>query len=79
MSRIVQGDVFESDFRDATWLVTYLLPELNLRLTAQAAEDWKPGRGSFQTGHFRWGTWKLEQDVKCQWTDGLFLHHSRTR
>ena len=30
--RIIQGDIFETDFSDATVLTLYLLPELNLRL-----------------------------------------------
>jgi precorrin-6B methylase 2 len=31
-ARIVQGDIFESDFRDATVVTMYLLPSLNLKL-----------------------------------------------
>ena len=30
--RIIQGDIFETDFSEATVLTLYLLPELNLRL-----------------------------------------------
>ncbi|HEX2493925.1 MAG TPA: class I SAM-dependent methyltransferase [Steroidobacter sp.] len=30
--RIVQGDIFETDFSDATVITLYLLPELNMRL-----------------------------------------------
>jgi hypothetical protein len=41
-ARIVQGDIFESDFRRATVVTLYLLPELNLRLRPTLL-DMKPG------------------------------------
>ena len=34
---VVQGDIFETDFSDATVVTLYLLPELNLRLRPDAA------------------------------------------
>jgi SAM-dependent methyltransferase len=37
------GDVFEADFRDATVVVLYLLPDLNLRLRPKLQRDLKPG------------------------------------
>lgn len=40
--RIVQGDIFETDFSDATVVTLYLLPELNLRLRP-ALLKMKPG------------------------------------
>lgn len=40
--RIVQGDIFETDFSDATVVTLYLLPELNLRLRPTILEM-KPG------------------------------------
>lgn len=40
--KIVQGDIFETDFRDATVVTLYLLPELNLRLRPTLL-DMKPG------------------------------------
>ena len=39
---IVQGDIFETDFSDATVVTLYLLPELNLRLRPTLL-DMKPG------------------------------------
>lgn len=41
-ARIVQGDIFETDFSDATVVTLYLLPELNLRLRPTLL-DMKPG------------------------------------
>ena len=40
--RVVQGDIFETDFSDATVVTLYLLPELNLRLRPTLL-DMKPG------------------------------------
>lgn len=40
--RIIQGDIFETDFSSATVLTLYLLPELNLRLRP-AILKMKPG------------------------------------
>jgi hypothetical protein len=40
--RIVEGDIFETDFSDATVITLYLLPELNLRLRPTILEM-KPG------------------------------------
>jgi SAM-dependent methyltransferase len=39
---VVQGDIFETDFSDATVVTLYLLPELNMRLRP-ALLDMKPG------------------------------------
>jgi SAM-dependent methyltransferase len=40
--KIIHGDIFETDFRDATVVTLYLLPELNLRLRPTLL-DMKPG------------------------------------
>jgi SAM-dependent methyltransferase len=40
--KVVQGDIFETDFRDATVVTLYLLPDLNLRLRPTLL-DMKPG------------------------------------
>ena len=58
--RIIQGDVFESDFRDATVVTMYLLPELNLRLLPKLLKDLKPGT-RIVSHAFQMGTWKPEQ------------------
>jgi SAM-dependent methyltransferase len=41
-ARIVQGDIFETNFKDASVITLYLLPELNLRLRPTILEM-KPG------------------------------------
>ena len=40
--RIIQGDIFETDFSSATVVTLYLLPELNLRLRPTIL-NMKPG------------------------------------
>jgi len=61
-TRIVQGDVFESDLRDATVVTMYLLPELNLRLLPKLLKELKPGT-RIVSHAFDMGTWKPEQTL----------------
>ena len=61
-TRIVQGDVFESDFRDATVVTMYLLPELNVRLLPKLLKDLKPGT-RIVSHAFLMGTWQPEQTL----------------
>lgn len=41
--KFIEGDLFESDFREATVVALYLLPELNLQLRPKLLKDLKPG------------------------------------
>lgn len=61
-TRIVQGDVFESDFRDATVVTMYLLPHLNLKLLPKLLNDLKPGT-RIVSHAFSMGDWKPEQTL----------------
>jgi SAM-dependent methyltransferase len=61
-TRIVQGDVFESDFRDATVVTLYLLPELNVKLLPKLLKDLKPGT-RIVSHAFGMGSWKPEQTL----------------
>jgi precorrin-6B methylase 2 len=61
-TRIVQGDVFQADFRDATVVTMYLLPELNLRLLPKLLKDLKPGT-RIVSHAFTMGSWKPEQTL----------------
>lgn len=60
--RIVQGDVFESDFGDATVVTLYLLPALNLKLLPKLLKDLKPGT-RIVSHAFSMGSWKPEQTL----------------
>ena len=39
----IQGDLFQLDFKDATVLTMYLLPEVNLKLRPKILDELKPG------------------------------------
>ena len=64
---IVQGDIFETDFRDATVVTLYLLPELNLRLRPTLL-DMKPGTRVVSYS-FTMGDW--EPDDYAETDEGL--------
>ena len=55
---LVQGDIFESDFSDATVLTLFLLPELNLRLRPTIL-DMKPGT-RVVSNSFDMADWKAD-------------------
>ena len=57
--KIVQGDIFETDFSDATVVTLYLLPELNLRLRPTILEM-KPGT-RVVSHSFLMGDWQPDQ------------------
>jgi SAM-dependent methyltransferase len=57
--KIVQGDIFETDFSDATVLTLYLLPELNLKLRPTILEM-KPGT-RVVSHSFLMGDWQPDQ------------------
>ena len=57
--RIIQGDIFETDFSDATVVTLYLLPELNLKLRPTILEM-KPGT-RVVSHSFLMGDWQPDQ------------------
>jgi hypothetical protein len=80
--RIIQGDIFESDFSDATVVTLYLLPELNLRLRPTLLgmkpgtrvvshsflmDDWEPDERSISEDGQAY-LWIVPADVKGRWT-----------
>jgi SAM-dependent methyltransferase len=81
-ARIVQGDIFETDFSAATVVTLYLLPELNLRLRPTILkmkpgtrvvshsflmDDWEPDeRSSTEDGQAYF--WIVPADVQGRWT-----------
>jgi SAM-dependent methyltransferase len=81
-ARIVQGDIFETDFSSATVVTLYLLPELNLRLRPTILkmkpgtrvvshsflmEDWEPDeRSSTEDGQAF--LWIVPAQVAGNWT-----------
>jgi ubiquinone/menaquinone biosynthesis C-methylase UbiE len=57
------ADLFESDFRDASVVVLYLLPHLNLKLKPILLDQLKPG-SRILTIDFDMGDWEPDQSVK---------------
>lgn len=81
-ARIVQGDIFVSDFSQATVITMYLLPALNLKLRPQilsmrpgtrvtshsfSMEDWEPDETSSMDGK-RAYFWVVPANVNGNWT-----------
>jgi ribosomal protein L11 methylase PrmA len=52
-----QADLFKSDFREATVVTLYLLPDLNLKLRPRLLADLKPGT-RIVSHQFDMGDWK---------------------
>lgn len=59
----VQGDIFESDFSDATVITLFLLPSLNQRLRPILL-DMKPGT-RVVSNTFDMGDWKADETVRA--------------
>jgi hypothetical protein len=81
-AKIVRGDIFASDFSDATVITMYLLPALNLKLRPQilamrpgtrvvshsfTMEDWEPDEVSTSDGR-RAYFWVVPANVMGAWT-----------
>ena len=58
-----QQDLFKADFRDATVVTLYLLPELNEKLRPRLWAELKPGT-RIVSHQFDMGTWKPERKVE---------------
>lgn len=80
--RVIQGDIFETDFSDASVLTLYLLPELNLRLRPTILkmkpgtrvvshsflmDDWQPDESTV-SGDGSAYLWIVPADAKGKWT-----------
>lgn len=61
--RILQGDLFEADIREATVVTLYLLSTLNQKLRPKLLADLKPGT-RIVSHAFDMGDWKPEQTMK---------------
>ncbi|MBL1177799.1 MAG: class I SAM-dependent methyltransferase [Pantanalinema sp. GBBB05] len=60
-----QADLFETDFRDATVVTLYLLPDLNLKLRPKLLRELKPGT-RIVSHAFDMGDWKPEKVVEVE-------------
>jgi ribosomal protein L11 methylase PrmA len=58
-----QEDLFKADFKEATVITLYLLPDLNVKLRPRLWEDLKPGTRII-SHQFDMGTWKPEKTLQ---------------
>jgi ribosomal protein L11 methylase PrmA len=58
-----QEDLFKADFKDATVITLYLLPDLNVRLRPRLLEELKPGT-RIVSHQFDMGTWKPDKKLE---------------
>jgi ribosomal protein L11 methylase PrmA len=58
-----QEDLFKADFREATIITLYLLPDLNVKLRPKLWAEMKPGT-RIVSHQFDMGTWKPEKRLE---------------
>ena len=58
-----QEDLFKADFREATVVTLYLLPDLNVKLRPRLWSELKPGT-RIVSHQFEMGTWKPEKKLE---------------
>jgi len=58
-----QEDLFKADFKDATVVTLYLLPDLNVKLRPKLWNELKPGT-RIVSHQFEMGTWKPEKKLE---------------
>jgi ribosomal protein L11 methylase PrmA len=58
-----QEDLFKADFREATVITLYLLPDLNVKLRPRLLDELKPGT-RILSHQFDMGTWKPEKRLE---------------
>jgi len=58
-----QEDLFKTDFKDATVVTLYLLPDLNVKLRPRLLAELKPGT-RIVSHQFDMGTWQPEKKVE---------------
>jgi ribosomal protein L11 methylase PrmA len=67
VSRLVEfrnQDLFQSDFREATVVTLYLLPDLNVKLRPRLLAELKPGT-RILSHQFEMGDWKPEKKLEA--------------
>ena len=75
VSHLVQfrrEDLFKADFKDATVVTLYLLPELNVKLRPRLLAELKPGT-RVVSHQFDMGTWKPDKKVELSASRTIYL------
>ena len=69
--KFLEQDLFKTDFKDATVVTLYLLPEINLRLRPKLWSDLKPGTRVVSHA-FDMGDWKPD---RTEHLEGRIIHY----
>src|SRR5260370_19579690 len=64
--KFVIGNLFEADFRDATIVTLYLLPDVNLKLRPKLLKDLKVG-SRIVSHQFDMGDWPPDKRIEVGW------------
>ena len=67
--RFLEQDLFTTDFRDASVVILFLWPDLNLKLRPQLMRDLRPGTRVLSYVHDM-GDWKPRQTLRVQGAHG---------
>ncbi len=64
--KFILGNLFDADFRDATIVTLYLLPDVNLKLRPKLLKDLKVG-SRIVSHQFDMGDWEPDQKIQMDW------------
>jgi SAM-dependent methyltransferase len=65
-TKFILGNLFDADFRDASIVTLYLLPDVNLRLRPKLLKDLKVG-SRVVSHQFDMGDWKPDKEIHIDW------------
>ena len=73
--RFEENDLFEANFKEATVVTLFLLPNVNLKLRPKLLQDLKPGT-RVVSNTFDMGDWKAEKEITLENNgDYAYLSH----
>lgn len=65
-TKFILGNLFEADFKDASIVTLYLLPDVNLRLRPKLLKDLKVG-SRIVSHQFNMGEWEPDEKIEIDW------------
>ena len=70
--RFIEGDIFEADIKNATVVMLYLLPDVNLKLRPKLLSELKPGT-RIVSHNYDMGDWQPEKSVRINLPNGTHV------
>jgi len=64
--KFIKGNLFDADFRDASIVTLYLLPDVNLKLRPKLLKDLKVG-SRIVSHQFDMADWQPDQKIQIDW------------